>query len=130
MAGILSAGQADTVAPLTVHAAVFSGPTACVESAFQILQTLMSLPGTEGQVRAEGVFVLRLFDHLPPLLTGPKFFPALEEADQSSNRGKDGASGFKPGNSPFWLRAKCKGLRVVRHPMSDVHALVLKTEVP
>ena len=54
-------------------------------------------------MRAEGVFVLRLSDHLPPLLTGPKFFPALEdegdeeEADKSSNRGREGASGFKPG---------------------------------
>ena len=54
-------------------------------------------------MRAEGGFVLRLSDHLPPLLMGPKFFPALEdegdeeEADKSSNRGREGASGFKPG---------------------------------
>ena len=62
---------------------------------------------TEGQVRAEGGFVLRLSDHLPPLLTGPKFFPALEDegdeekADKSSNRGRVGASGFKTWETCF-----------------------------
>ena len=57
---------------------------------------------SEGQVQAEGVFVLRLSDHLSPFLTGPKFFPALEdegdeeEADQSRKGGTVDASVFKP----------------------------------
>ena len=71
---------------------------------------------SEGQVRAEGVFVLRLSDHLPPLLTGPKFFPALgdegdeEEVDQPRHRGKDGdgASVFKPGNSSVLAEGKVR----------------------
>ena len=56
-------------------------------------------------MQAEGVFVLRLSDHLSPFLTGPKFFPALEdegdeeEADQSRKGGTVDASVFKPETS-------------------------------
>ena len=65
-------------------------------------------------MQAEGVFVLRLSDHLSPLLTGPKFFPALgdegdeEEVDHLHQGGKDGASVFKPGASSVLAEGKVR----------------------
>ena len=114
MAGILSAGQADTVAPLDSTRRCLLWPhSMCRIYAFQILQTLMSLPGIL-KVRCGQ----RVFLFLGSLITFPRFsrvpFPALEdegdeeEADQSSNRGKDGASGFKPGNSPVLAEGKVR----------------------
>ena len=105
MVGTLSAGQAETVASLgSARRCLLCPRRRCRIFALIILQTLLSFAWqSEGQVRAEGVFVLRLSDHLPPLLTGPKFFPVLgdegdeEEVDPPRQRGKDGASVFKPG---------------------------------
>ena len=67
-----------------------------------------------GQVRAEGVFVLRLSDHLSPLLTGPNFFPARgdggdeEEADHLHMGGMEGASVPKTGTSPVLAEGKVR----------------------
>ena len=69
---------------------------------------------SEGQVQAEGVFVLRLSDHLSPLLTGPKFFPALgdegdeEEVDHFHQGGKEGASVFQSGASSVLAEGKVR----------------------
>ena len=138
MAGTLSAGQADTVAPLDSTRRCLLWPhSMCRICALIILQTLMSLPGVL-RVRC-GQRAFLFFGFLitfPRFSRGPNFSLPLRMRGMRrklTNRATEARMVPLVLNLEiplFWQRAKCGGLRVVRHPMPDVHALVSKTEVP
>ena len=138
MVGALSAGQAETVAPLgSANHRLLCPRRRCRIFALLILQTLLSLPGNL-RVRCRQ----REFLFLGFLITSPRFSRGQNFSlpwGMKGMRRKLTTCAMEARMVPlflhlepplFWQRAKCGGLRAVRRPMPAAHALVSKTEVP
>ena len=67
-------------------------------------------------MRGEGVFVLRLSEHLSPILTGPKFFPALGDGDEEVECVSEDLCAIRKEASPVLVSGTAQRAKVFKTP--------------